>query len=579
MIVRTGPGLARLEAHLGRYAGTVHSALDVLASERTLPRIWARDHTVWKPDPKDIANRLGWLDVPLRMRESAPQLQAFAGEIEAAGLTQAVLLGMGGSSLAPELYSRVFGQDASTRPHLNLQVLDSTDPAAVLSLARCLDPERTLFIVSTKSGGTVETLSTFKYFYNWTAATVGFGRTGAHFVAITDPGSDLARMADRLRFRATFLSDPSVGGRFSAFSLFGLVPAALCGVDLPRLLERAVAEMDACGPQLVPQDNPAASLGAALGELAMAGRDKLTLIASAEIASFGDWVEQLIAESTGKDGRGILPVVGEPPVAPSLYAADRVFVHVQLCGPATGGDRPEAALLAALQGAGHPVIELYLRDKYDLAGQFYLWEFATAVAGQRLGVNPFDQPNVETAKVCAREMMAAYSKTGALPFDPPRVSGDGVAVYGAVDAASPAAALMAFLKQGRPGDYVAVHAYLQPDEKTDAALRSLRLRLLEKYRLATTVGYGPRYLHSTGQLHKGDAGRGLFVQLTADDAQDAPIPNEPGSPDSSITFGLLKAAQALGDRRALLDAGRRVIRLHLGGELAGGVGRLTSWLG
>ncbi len=532
-------------------APAVDAALSQMRAKRIVERIWAHDHTVWKPQPDEIANRLGWLHLPETMPAEVARLEAFAREIRAAGYTQALLLGMGGSSLAPELFSKTVGWVANP-PYL--AVLDSTDPGAVLSHAARLDPAHTLFIVSTKSGGTVETFSFFKFFYNWVADVLGADKAGERFIAITDPGSDLAEIAERYRFRTTFLNDPNIGGRFSALAHFGLVPAALVGIDLHLLLERAREMAAECAKA---DENPGLILGAILDVMAQVGRDKVTFAISPAIASFGDWVEQLIAESTGKEGKGILPVVGEPLGAPEVYGDDRLFVHLKVAD-----DETHDAALQALEAAGHPVVRLALRDPYDLGGQFFLWEFATAVAGHLLGINPFDQPNVESAKALARQMVAEYREKGTLP---------------AIESAPlTAEALDGFLAQGRPGDYIALQAYLQPAPETEAALAPLRLRIRDRYRLATTVGYGPRFLHSTGQLHKGDRGNGLFIQFTADDAQDVPIPDEAGAPASSITFGVLKAAQALGDRQALLDAGRRVIRFHLGDDVVKGLNPLTE---
>ena len=507
-------------------------ALEELARDKVMSRIWAADHTVWKPDPAGISDRLGWLRCSEAMHAAIPRLQAFAESVCAAGYTHALLLGMGGSSLAPELFSTLFVPGRG----LSLAILDSTVPGAVLAHARRLDPARTLFIVSTKSGTTVETLSFFKYFYNWTAAALGADRAGGHFIAITDPGSNLADLAARLRFRDTFLNDPTVGGRNSALSLFGLVPAALVGVDLPRLLDRAAAMAAACGPAVPVQDNPAACLGVTIAEAAAAGRDKLTFVAPPYLAGFCGWAEQLIAESTGKEGKGILPVVGEPLGAPEVYGDDRLFVYL--------GDHAGLPL--------QPAVQVDWRDLYDLGGQFLLWELVTAVAGHRLGINPFDQPNVEAAKVLARRLVAEYAEKGALPAG--------------ASAPLDSDTLSCFLDQARPGDYIAVQAYLQPTAETTAALQAFRARLRNRTRLAVTLGYGPRYLHSTGQLHKGDAGRGLFIQLTAADPEDLSIPDEPGSPASSLTFGLLKTAQALGDSQALAAAGRRVIHFDLGND-------------
>jgi glucose-6-phosphate isomerase len=549
-------GHGRFTAYLATHQPAVDTALEEMARDRVIARIWSHDHTVWKPSPIEITNRLGWLHCAEAMQPQIPDLRAFAESITAAGYTDVLVLGMGGSSLAPEVLAKVFGPESSG---LRVAVLDTTDPGAILAHAQHLDLIRTLFVVSTKSGGTVETLSAFKYFYNQTASAVGTGDAGQHFVAITDPGSSLTDLAARTHFRRLFLNDPNIGGRYSALSLFGLLPAALAGVDLGELLSRAVGMARWCEAAISPdmEDNVAARLGAILGELAKAGRDKLTLVISEPIASLGDWIEQLVAESTGKEGRGILPVVGEPLRPPLYYGNDRLFVHLRL----DGHDSYDAAL-EALQRAGFPVVRLCLRDRYDLGEQFFLWEMATAVAAYRLGINPFDQPDVEAAKVLARRMVAAYTATGQLPADEP--------------APLTAAALHAFLAQAQPGDYIALQAYLQPSAETDAALRALRSRLRDQLRLATTVGYGPRFLHSTGQLHKGDAGHGLFIQFTADDPRDVPIPDKAASPSSSITFGVLKLSQALGDRQALIEAGRRVIRFHLGNDRIAGLTKLTE---
>jgi glucose-6-phosphate isomerase len=525
-------------------------------------RIWAHDHTVWKPEPAEIANRLGWLHVAEMMLENVPRLEGLISDVRAAGYTHALLLGMGGSSLAPEVFRRTFGVRDG---YLDLAVLDSTDPGAVLEHAERLDPARTLFIVATKSGTTAETLSFFRFFYNWAADAMGENRAGEHFSAITDPGTHLVDLAQRYGFRSTFLNDPNIGGRYSALSYFGLVPAALVGVDVPNLLGRAMVAT--CGGEscVAPEENLGARLGAILGELAKAGRDKATFVLSPAIASFGDWVEQLIAESTGKERKGIVPVVREPLGPPEVYGADRLFVHLRL-----PGDETHDAALAALEAASHPVVRLNLQDRYDLGRQFFLWEIATAVAGHRLGINPFDQPNVEAAKVLARRMVAEYAEKGTLPAGEP--------------APLTAEALHDFLAQAQPGDpstgsgrsYIALQAYVQPTAEAAAALAALRVGLRDRFQLATTVGYGPRFLHSTGQLHKGDAGRGMFIQLTADGPRDVPIPDEAGTPGSSITFGVLKLAQALGDRQALLDAGRRVIRFHLGEDVVGGLRHLLK---
>jgi glucose-6-phosphate isomerase len=543
---------------LGSYQEAVDAALDEMVENRVVARIWAHDHTVWKPEPAEITNRLGWLHIAEVMGEDYARLEGFVEDVRAAGYTHALLLGMGGSSLAPEVFRKTFGVAPG---YLDLVVLDSTDPGAVLAYAEELDLARTLFIVSTKSGGTVETLSFFKYFYNRVASVVGADGAGEHFVAITDPGSKLADLAERYNFRATFLNDTNIGGRYSALSYFGLVPAALVGVDVPRLLDDATSMACATESCVAARENPGALLGAILGELAKAGRDrgtrdKVTFVTSPQIASFGDWVEQLIAESTGKEGKGILPVVGEPLGSPDVYGDDRLFVYLRL-----EGDDGYDSAVQALEDAGQPVVRLRLKNLYDLGGQFFLWEMATAVASHRLAINPFDQPNVEAAKVLARRTVAEYTETGALP------AGEAAPLT--------EEALKEFLAQAKPGDYIAIQAYVQPAQEAGAALQSLRAQLRDRLKLATTVGYGPRFLHSTGQLHKGDAGNGLFIQFTAEAPQDEAIPDEAGSVDSSISFGVLKMAQALGDAQALLDAGRRMIRFDLGRDVAGGIKQLT----
>jgi transaldolase/glucose-6-phosphate isomerase len=555
---------------LGRYQGLLDQALAEIRDEQVIERIWQQDHTVWKPEPTEITNRLGWLQGPEVMADSVQRLRPFADSVRAEGYTHALLLGMGGSALAPEVFRKAFGL---AQGYLDLAVLDSTVPGAVWAQAERLDPQRTIVIVSTKSGTTVETLSLFKFFYTWVADAVGREEAGKHFIAITDPGSPLLDIGTRYRFRVAFLNAAYMGGRYAALSSVGLVPAALIGMDLGQLLARAQVMARRCRLAASAKEaaNPGALLGAVVGEMAKAGRDKVTLIISAQVASFGDWLEQLIAESTGKEGKGILPVVGEDIGAPGAYGEDRLFVHLSL-----EGDTTSDAALAALEQAGHPIVRIVLHEPYDLGGQLFLWEMAIAVASHRLGINPFDQPDVEAAKRIARKAVAAYKKRGSLPVETPFLIKDGIEVYGKGAAAQPAEALMAFVAQAKPGGYVALQAFLEPTPEIDAALQALRMGLRDQLRLATTRGYGPRFLHSTGQLHKGDAGKGLFIQLTAADARDASIPDEAGSAASSITFGMLKAAQALGDRRALAKAGRRVLRFHLGTDAVKGLKRLHA---
>lgn len=556
---------------LGSHEPAVRETTARLHEQRIVERIWSGDHTVWRPNPAGIGDRLGWLTVAERMRAEIPRIESLRDDVVAAGYSRVVLLGMGGSSLAAELFGKTFGGRGGCP---DLSVLDSTDPEAVLARAEAIDPARTLFIVATKSGTTVETMSFFTFFHGLVVGAAGADRAGERFVAITDPATELAEIAGLQRFREKFLNDPNIGGRYSALSFFGLVPAVLAGVDARALLDRALRMMRSCGPGPAGGGNPAAVLGAVLGVLADRGRDKVTFVISEDVSGFGDWAEQLIAESTGKDERGILPVPHERLTAPSAYGNDRLFIDVRLEGDESG--RTE---LEALELAGHPVVRIGMEDPYDLGGQFFLWELAVAIAGHVIGVQPFDQPDVEAGKTLARQIVERHAEDGALPPLEPTLVAGGIAVYSDSAPDGLEDAIDAFLSQGRPGDYVALQAYLPPGPRAGAALASLRTALREATGLATTVGYGPRFLHSTGQLHKGDGGNGLFIQLTADDARDAPIPARLGSSASSMTFGTLKAAQARGDRRALLGAGRRVIRFHMSVDVAGALGRITDAIG
>ena len=562
--------ISKWSACFGPCRTVVDTTVRKLMADRVSARLWEKDHTLWKPSPAEITNRLGWLESPQAMLGNLGRIKALVDAVRADGYTQALLLGMGGSSLAPEVFRKTFGV---ADDYLDLTVLDSTDPGAVLAFTKTLDLSKALFIVSTKSGGTVETLSFMKYFFHRAVEQLGEKEAVRHFVAITDPGSALADLAAAHHFRATFLNDPDIGGRYSALSYFGLVPAALLGVDVKMLLDRAVA---AAGRErsLGPADADVLSglyLGTVMGALARAGWDKLTFVFSPSLVSIGDWLEQLIAESTGKEGKGILPVVGEPLGLPDVYGDDRLFVYLHLEAEGRDEDR-----IKNLEEAGHPVLRIFLQDRYDLGGQIFLWEVATAVAGHILEINPFDQPDVEAAKNLTRKMIARYQEKRALPVEVPALTGDGIAVYGDIQAHSPGDALNVFLGAALPKGYVALQAYIQPTTDTDKALLWLRTRLRDQLKLATTVGYGPRYLHSTGQFHKGDGNQGLFIQITADDRQDAPIPDGMGPSGSLITFGILKAAQALGDRQALLNAGRPILRFHLGRDIVGGLKILTE---
>jgi transaldolase/glucose-6-phosphate isomerase len=497
--------------------------LHALDEAQTPKRIWARDPTVWKSDPNtpEIKDRLGWLTVGKAMAQQVKDLGAFADEVRTE-CDRVILCGMGGSSLAPEVLWRTFG---AAPDHPSLHVLDSTDPRAVRQAEQGGDLAKTLFIISSKSGTTQESDSFFRYFWERT------GGQGRRFVAITDPGTPLEQLGRERGFRRAFVNPSDIGGRYSALSFFGLVPAALIGVDLKTLLHRA-HRMAECSAAWVPAlESPAAWLGVALGEAALAGRDKATFVLSPGISSFGLWVEQLIAESTGKEGKGILPVADEPLGPPQVYGDDRVFVSMALTGET---DTTTDSRLAELENAGHPVVHLRLEDRYDLGQEFFRWEFATAVAGAVLGINPFDQPNVAESKANTKAVLA--KKT---PSSPPASAGE----------------LEKFLGAIKPGDYLAIMAYLPPTPENDRRLAAIRLRLRDRLKVATTLGYGPRFLHSTGQLHKGGRPVGHFLQIAQRSEQDLSIPGE------RFSFGELEAAQAEGDLLALRSRGRPALRI------------------
>ncbi len=569
-----------MEARLGVLQDPVDLGLEVLKNENVLHRLWDRDHTLWKPDPAEISNRLGWLHVVDEMDDEVARLEELARDLCREGYRDVLLLGMGGSSLAPELFARTFREGPGRKhltPHdgLRLHVLDSTDPGAVLSWTERLDPSTTFYVVSSKSGGTVETLSFYRYFFSRAVHVLGEEGAGLHFAAVTDPGSRLEAEARSKGFREVFLNDPNLGGRYSALSFFGLVPAALAGVDVPLLLERARRAMENAEPCNCPVkgNNRAAMLGVILGEAAKKGCNKVTFLLSPSVASLGDWLEQLIAESTGKEGRGILPVVGEPVNFLEFYGKDRIFVHIRLDGEGVFDDVADD-----LVGAGYPVLTLHLRDVYDVGAQFFLWETATAIAGWRLGINPFDQPDVESAKVKARETVTAFAEKGRLPSVRPRLEEDGIRLYGDVHGKTPEEAFRHFLALGGRGSYVALQAWLRPEPGTEETFRILQGAVRDRTRHAVTFGWGPRFLHSTGQLHKGDDGKGLFIQFKANGIDDAGIPETAGGEPGALTFGILKEAQSRGDRQALEEKGRKVLTIDLGGDVTGGVERFIAAL-
>jgi transaldolase/glucose-6-phosphate isomerase len=534
---------------LGPHGPAVAARLERWEEEGAVGRLWARNHTLWTAEPApEIEDRLGWLALPEAMRGEVPALEAFASEVAAAGISRVALLGMGGSSLAPEVFARTLG----SRPGFpELLVLDSTHPGAVRAVDEQADAARTLFVVSSKSGTTIEPNS-FLY-HCWARVAAISSEPGRHFAAITDPGTSLAALARERGFRRVFHAPPDVGGRFSALTPFGLVPAALIGADPGALLEAAAAMAAAC--RRVPADNPGFVLGAILGELALAGRDKATFFTSPALAALPAWIEQLVAESTGKDGTGILPVAGEPAGPPEAYGEDRLFVYLSLAGDHDGD---QATAVAALEAAGHPVVRLRLNRLADLGGEMYRWEVATAMAGSVLGIHPFDQPDVQLAKTLAARAMSG--EPGGRP----------IPATGAADPEALAAAVAAFLAGARPGDYLAVQAFVAPTPQAEAALHGLRLAVRDHLRLATTVGFGPRFLHSTGQLHKGGPDTGLFLQVLDDADPDLAVP------ETAYTFGRLLRAQADGDYGALAAKGRRLLRVDLDGDPVGGIAALEE---
>lgn len=576
-------------ARLGDYQSRVDYALASLTEQAFVHRLWEKDPSIWKQGhdaDKGIRDRLGWLDVAQKMLSTpeggtqtrADEITAFVEEARAAGFTQAVLMGMGGSSLSPEVSRLAFGVKEG---YLDLIVIDTTVPSAILDAERRIDPAKTLFIVSTKSGGTVETLSAYRFFYEKVKAA-GVDDPGKSFIAITDPGTSLQSEAEAKGFRKVFTNFEDIGGRYSALSYFGLVPAAVIGVDVKLLLDRA-QRMVACSAGCVgPADSPGIVLGTIVGELAEEGHDKLTLVMSPEIAGFGYWVEQLVAESTGKNGVGIVPVEGEQLGAPVNYADDRLFVYVKLSGSA---DTEIDAKIKALEKSGQPVVRIELADLYDLGQEYFRWEMATATACAILGVNAFDQPNVQESKSNTDRLLGELKEKGELPSEQRVIEENGVTLYCDADtkalldkiiAAGPypepslQAYLAAHLNRFQPGNYFALMAFLPATPRIDGVLQCMRGHLRDSYTAATTSGYGPRFLHSTGQLHKGGPNIGIFIQFTADDAEDVEVPG------AHYTFSTLKQAQSMGDAQALENKGRPMIRIHLGADPLAGLNHVLD---
>lgn len=553
-------------------AAGVKKEIDGWRAGGKVRRLWQRDASLWTGS--DEASWMGWLGIVEQQESKLPDLKKFADEIKREGFTDILLLGMGGSSLCPEVLAKTFGR-VSGFPQLH--ILDSTDPAQVKAFERKVDLGKTLFIVSSKSGTTLEPNIFLQYFFEKAKQTVGAEKAASRFVAITDPGSKLEQLATKEGFRYIFHGVASIGGRYSALSNFGLVPAAAMGMDVAKLLDRAEEMVEACAAAVPVDQNPGVLLGIILGVAATAGRDKVTIIASPAISDLGAWLEQLLAESTGKQGKGIIPVDQEKLGAPGVYGSDRVFAYLRLDG---GVDAEQDAKVAALEQAGQPVVRIAVNEIYDLGEEFFRWEIATAVAGSIIGINAFNQPDVEASKVATRNLTSEYEKTGRLPAESPILEDGGIKLFAdaknaealakAAGGKSLGAYLKAHLGRIQTGDYFALLGYLQMNDEHEATLQGIRNAVRDAKHVATCLGFGPRFLHSTGQAYKGGPKSGVFLQITCDDAQDVPVPGQ------KYTFGVVKAAQARGDFQVLAERGRRALRVHLDGDLKSGLARLAD---
>ena len=537
-----------------------------------MQRLWQRDATLWTDD--DEASWLGWLDITEEQIAHPVELRNLAKEVWSAGFKDVLLLGMGGSSLGPEVLRMTFGRIAG---YPDVHVLDSTDPAQVKAFENKVDVARTLFIISSKSGSTLEPNIFKQYFFERAKQAVGADKAGSHFIAITDPGSKMQQVAEGDRFRHIFFGRASIGGRYSALSHFGMVPAAVMGVDIKKFLDRTQEMVRACGPSAPVEENPGAVLGIILGTAARLGRDKLTIIPSPDISDLGAWLEQLVAESTGKLGKGIIPVDREELAAPEAYGNDRVFVYIHT---KHATDVRQDAKVAALEKAGHAVLRIAMADVYDLGAEFFRWELATAVAGSILGINAFNQPDVEASKIATRNLTSEYEKAGALPAEQPVVAGDGIKLFtdekNAADLTRAAGAdksvagyLKAHLNRVGTGDYFAVLGFIQMNAEHERKLQAIRHAVRDRKQVATCLGFGPRFLHSTGQAYKGGPNSGVFLQVTCDDTLELPAPQQ------KYSFGVVKAAQARGDFQVLAERGRRALRVHLG-DVDSGLVTLTA---
>ncbi len=562
----------RHTAALGKYESDFGNCLQRLDQEKFASRLWQKDPTLWKSEPEHeaiIAKSLGWLTAAETMQPNIAELNKFADEIRSAGFEFVVVLGMGGSSLGAEVLSRIFGKQDE---YPQVYVLDSTVPTAVRHLEQKVNLGSTLFVVSSKSSTTTEPQMFQRYFHDRVKRIKG-DAASQNFIAVTDPESPLTKEAAHNHFRRVWLNLPNIGGRYSALSYFGMLPFALMGGDVKVLLDRATQAAQACAHTIAAKDNPGLRLGAALSTLANAGRNKLTLITPQPLSSLGLWIEQLIAESLGKEGKGIVPVAGEPLGAPEVYGDDRVFVYIHTGSEEDGG---VASKLSALEAAGHPVLRHKLRDPLDLGQEFFLWEFATAIAGALLGLDPFDQPDVQESKDNTKRLLAEYAQNGALPQQKLIIAEETLRVFGDPETcdtlrrggSSLQAIVTAHLSRLSPGDYFAITAYIEELGNYDSLLQQIRGVVRDAKNVATTVGYGPRFLHSTGQLHKGGSDSGLFLQVTSEDINDIEVPGE------KFSFGVLKHAQELGDFEALSSRHRRVVRIDLGRDVEKGLRRV-----
>ncbi|MEO5922572.1 MAG: bifunctional transaldolase/phosoglucose isomerase [Bryobacteraceae bacterium] len=532
------------------------TTLDEWVREDKVRRLWDRDASLWTNTTE--AQWLGWLGIVEAQVHDNGRFAAIAAEVSRREYSDIVLLGMGGSSLCPEVLALSFGR---MKGFPALHILDSTDPAQVRSIEKRVNLATTLFIVSSKSGSTLEPNIFKQYFFERA------GRDGSRFIAITDPGSKMEQVAREDKFAHIFYGLPSIGGRYSALSDFGMIPAAAMGINTSRFLEKAKAMADACSPWQAPDQNPGLQLGVFLGTLANAGRNKLTIVCSPGIHDLGAWMEQLIAESTGKEGKGIIPVDREPLAAPGNYGKDRVFAYLRLEGAA---DRAQDSSIAALEAAGFPVVRITVADAYQLGAEFFRWEFATAIAGAILGINPFDQPDVEFSKIETKKLTTAFEETGKLPDEIVLFEFKGIKVYGFTSERSISSCLRSLLSDISPTGYVAVLAYVEMTPHNEAVLNSVREHIRDRTKAATCLGFGPRFLHSTGQAYKGGPAGGVFIQITADDAEDVPVPGQ------KYTFGIVKAAQAQGDLAVLKERGRRWLRIHLGKDVRAGLAEVAS---